>query len=89
MNEQAQAAMMGTQQPVDLTLQDISTVVQIIDAVSRRGGFEGQELAGVGALRNKIVAYVNQRSPVPDPAAEADIADGDIPADAPLADKVQ
>jgi len=89
MNEQAQAAMMGTQQPVDLTLQDISTVVQIIDAVSRRGGFEGQELAGVGALRNKIVAYVNQRSPVPDPTAEADVVDGDIPADAPLADKVQ
>jgi|14BtaG_2_1085337.scaffolds.fasta_scaffold00026_15 hypothetical protein len=89
MNEQQQAAMMGTQQPVDLTLQDISTVVQIIDAVSRRGGFEGQELAGVGALRNKIVAYVNQRTPVPDPTAEADVVEGDVPPDAPLADKVQ
>jgi hypothetical protein len=89
MNEQQQAAMMGTQQPVDLTLQDISTVVQIIDAVSRRGGFEGQELAGVGALRNKIVAYVNQRTPVPDPTAEADVVEGDVPPTAPLADKVQ
>jgi len=84
--------MQGQQEHVQLTLADISTVVQLIDAVSRRGGFEGQELAGVGTLRNKLVAYVNQRAPQPDPkdvmANEADVAEGG-PDVAPLADKVQ
>lgn len=89
--------MQGQQEHVQLTLADISTVVQVIDAVSRRGGFEGQELAGVGALRNKLVAYVNQRAPMPDPketmGSEADVLEGDTgvakAGGAPLADKVQ
>jgi hypothetical protein len=51
------------QQQITITLGDISTMVQVIDTVSRRGGFEGQELAGVGMLRNKMVAYVNQNAP--------------------------
>lgn len=78
MNDQMQ------QQEVNITLSDISTMVQVIDAVSRRGGFEGQELAGVGMLRNKLVAYVNQNAPqqqVED--AEVEVLEGD------LADKVQ
>lgn len=82
MNEQMQ------QQQVNLTLTDISTVVNVIDTVSRRGGFEGQELAGVGMLRNKLVAYVNQRTPLPDQNAEADI-DESAPVTGELADKVQ
>ena len=86
MNDQMQG-----QQQVQLTLADISTVVNVIDAVSRRGGFEGQELAGVGTLRNKLVAYVNQRAPMP--PAEALGAEADIEAPeeltGELADKVQ
>ena len=41
-----------------LSLQDIATAVQIIDICSRRGGFEGQELERVGALRNRLVAFL-------------------------------
>ena len=44
------------QEPVSISLQDIATVVQLIDVVSRRGGIEGRELAGVGMLRNKLEA---------------------------------
>lgn len=87
MNDQMQG-----QQQVQLTLADISTVVNVIDAVSRRGGFEGQELAGVGTLRNKLVAYVNQRAPQPPEgamAAEADIETPAEPLTGELADKVQ
>ena len=42
MSEQAQAAQQQ-QEPVQISLQDIATVVQMIDVVSRRGGIEGNE----------------------------------------------
>lgn len=45
---------------VNITLQDLGTVVQIIDVVTKRGAFEGGELADVGALRNKIVEFVKK-----------------------------
>lgn len=41
-----------------LTLGDISTMVQIIDLCSKRGGFEGQELEAVGALRSRVVKFL-------------------------------
>ena len=52
----------GGQQP-QLSLQDLATMVQIIDICSRRGGFEGQELEAVGGLRNRVVAFVNSVAP--------------------------
>jgi len=77
------------QQQVNITLADISTMVQVIDAVSRRGGFEGQELAGVGMLRNKLVAYVNQNAPQqPEGAGDAAVP-VEMPMEGELADKVQ
>jgi hypothetical protein len=51
-----------TQQTV-LTLGDIATVVQLIDVVSRRGGIAGNEMAAVGALRNKLETYLNEQNP--------------------------
>jgi len=41
-----------------LSLQDIATSVQIIDICSRRGGFEGTELEAVGALRGRLVLFL-------------------------------
>jgi hypothetical protein len=78
------------QEPVNITLQDIATVVQLIDVVSRRGGIEGRELAGVGILRNKLEMFLQQNAPqgetpqggLPEEAPAA------VPQDAPLADKV-
>jgi|TARA_B100000214_G_scaffold371681_1_gene348506 hypothetical protein len=52
----------GGQQP-QLSLQDLATMVQVIDICSRRGGFEGQELEAVGGLRNRVVAFVNSVAP--------------------------
>jgi len=46
-------------EPVQLSLQDIATMVQIIDICTKRGGFEGPELEAVGGLRNRIVTFVN------------------------------
>ncbi len=55
-NENAEA------EAVQLSLQDIATMVQIIDICSKRGGFEGQELEAVGGLRNRTVTFLNAAS---------------------------
>ena len=79
MSEQEQA-------PVQLSLQDIATVVQMIDVVSRRGGIEGRELAGIGMLRNKFELFLQQNAPQGEQPEGAMPAA--LPADAPLSDKV-
>jgi hypothetical protein len=87
MNEQ----MMGQpQETITLTIGDVATVVQVIDVVTRRGGFQGNELASVGMLRNKLEAYVNQNAPQqrPDAMQEVDVAMPADGPDGPLADKV-
>lgn len=94
MSEQQNPTAQGQEQqePVQISLQDIATVVQLIDVVSRRGGIEGNEMAGVGMLRNKLEIFLRQNAPkdgeVPEGAMPA-AAPADVPADAPLADKVQ
>ena len=65
MNGAMQQGQQGQQQEQEavITLGDISTLLQIIDVVSTRGGFQGQELAGVGMLRNKLEAFLRQKGP--------------------------
>ena len=78
------------QEKVQLSLQDIATVVQMIDVVSRRGAFAGNELAGIGMLRNKMEVFLQQNAPqgeTPQGAMPPE-APAAVPADAPLADKV-
>lgn len=57
-----------------ITLNDLAAVVQMIDIVSRRGAFEGQELVTVGALRNRFAEFVKVSTPkvgeVPTPKVE-------------------
>ena len=47
------------QQAPQLGLRDIATMVNLIDLVSRRGGFEGPELETVGGLRTRVVEFLN------------------------------
>jgi len=78
------------QEPVNLSLQDIATVVQMIDVVSRRGGIAGNELAGIGLLRNKFEMFLQQNAPQGEtPQGNLPEAPAAVPEDAPLADKVQ
>ena len=50
------------QQPADqapsLTLQDLVLVAQIIQLTSQRGAFKAEELADVGGLYNKLIAFL-------------------------------
>lgn len=52
----------------NLSLQDLVTVAQIIQITTQRGAFRAEELQNVGALYNKLVAFLEsagaiQRSP--------------------------
>ena len=67
------------QEKVQISLQDIATVVQMVDVVSRRGAFEGNEMAGVGMLRNKLEAFLRQNAP------QGEVPQGEMPAEAPAA----
>lgn len=67
---------MENEQP-GITLQDIANAVQVIDVASSRGAIRGEELAGVGNLRNRLVRFLeaNQQQQAQvntaEPAAEA------------------
>ena len=53
-------------EPVQLSLGDIQTFVQIIDLCSKRGAFEGAELEAIGALRGKTVKFLEASQPAPE-----------------------
>jgi len=75
----------GGEQPEapQLSLQDIATVVQIIDICSRRGGFEGQELEAVGGVRNRIVTFLNAAAP-----KDGEVPEGQVPVEEPSVEEV-
>jgi hypothetical protein len=56
--------------PVQLSLADLSAAVQIIDAASKRGTFEGPELETVGGVRNRFAAFVQASQPAEEAPAE-------------------
>jgi hypothetical protein len=41
-----------------LSLNDITACVSIIDIVTKRGAFEGSEMADVGAVRNRLAKFL-------------------------------
>ena len=43
---------------MEITVNDIAAVVQVIDVVTARGAFRGEELTQVGNLRDKFAAFV-------------------------------
>lgn len=49
-----------------ISLNDIVGVVSIIDIVSSRGAFKGNELTIVGTLRDKLAIFIEQNQPKED-----------------------
>jgi hypothetical protein len=67
------AAPAAEQQAPGLTLQDLVLVAQIIQLTSQRGAFKAEELADVGGLYNKLVAFLQSTgaiAPAPAPTEE-------------------
>lgn len=90
MNDAMQQGQQGQQQEQEavITLGDISTLLQVIDVVSTRGGFQGQELAGIGMLRNKLEAFLRQKGPKQPEGVGEDAVDVDTGAEGELAGKL-
>ena len=65
MSEETQEVQANTPEDVILNVQDIINVVKIIDVVSGRGAVKGDELSSVGAVRDRLVAFVNANAPQP------------------------
>ena len=55
---EAQVEDQEQEQAPGLSLNDISAAVQIIDVVTPRGAFRGEELASVGMVRERFMAFL-------------------------------
>ena len=49
-----------------IDINDLVSVVQLIDVCSTRGAFRGEELAMIGGLRTKLAEIVKANQPAPD-----------------------
>ena len=63
---------------MEITNSDIEDMIKIIDVCSTRGAFRGEELAGIGTLRNKMASYLQSlprslQEPVEDTPPESEV----------------
>ena len=68
--EQVQADVASAEQTPSITLQDLILVAQIIQLTTQRGAFRAEELANVGTLYNKLVAFLESTGAVSRTALE-------------------
>ena len=50
-------------QAPEVNIGDMGAILQIIDVASTRGAFKGQELSSVGAIRDRVAAFVDFYTP--------------------------
>ena len=50
-------------QAPEINIADFSAILQIIDVASTRGTFKGAELSSVGAIRDRVAAFVDFYTP--------------------------
>ena len=80
-NKKPEATQAGENKPAEapmVTVNDLVNVYNIIDLASKRGAFQAAELASVGAIANKVKAFVDHVQAQQQAAAEAA---GDKPAE--------
>ncbi len=78
-----------TQESSGVTAGDLALMVQVIDAGSQRGAWRGEELATVGALRNKIAAIVKALNPPAEETKEETEAPAEVTEEAPETEKAE
>lgn len=59
MEEQTQEAVQESAVPESISLQDLQVLLQIVDLASSRGAFRGAELTQVGAIFDKLNAFLS------------------------------
>lgn len=75
-----------TAEAAQISIGDLQNVVKIIDAAAERGAFKGNELTAVGAVRDKVAAFL-AAIPSEEPAAEEAAAPAEVEEVAPEAAK--
>ena len=85
-----QVAGEGIDNDVGIGLQDIANAVRVIDIATERGAIRGAELSSVGAVRDRLAAFIDSNNPQPAPEGgdaeppavegeeEAEVVDVDI-----------
>ena len=58
-----QAPAQGQPDPTALTIADLKNLSTILDVASTRGAFKANEMAGVGFLYNKLLAFLAKVAP--------------------------
>lgn len=58
MSEQTQDTAQEANVPESISLQDLQVLLQIVDLASSRGAFRGPELTQVGAIFDKLNAFL-------------------------------
>ena len=69
-----------TTQPTQITIADLDTLKNIVDLASSRGAFRGAELTQVGAIYDKLSAFLGEIVALAQ--AQQESADATPPADA-------
>lgn len=59
----------------EVNIGDFSAILQIIDVASTRGAFKGQELSSVGAIRDRVAAFVDFYTPKEEKDGEETVGD--------------
>jgi len=60
------------QTPPSVTINDIAFLVQIIEIVAQRGAFKAEELSTVGAVYDKVKAFIANATPSEQPTKGTD-----------------
>jgi hypothetical protein len=57
-------------QPAGLNIQDLISLLSIVDVASRRGAFRAEELSSVGSVYDKVSGFLKSTGLLTDPAQE-------------------
>ena len=67
----------GQDVPESISLVDLQTLLQIVDLASQRGAFRGAEMTQVGAIFDKLNAFLSYVAAQQEANAEANAEKGD------------
>ena len=82
--EESVAPEMENAAPVSLSLQELGTLLQIVDLTVQRGAFRGAEASQVGAVFDRLNAFLSQvqeQQEAAKAAAEEENAEAEAPAE--------
>jgi hypothetical protein len=71
MSEKQETAAPEASQAPSVSVNDLVNIYNIIDLASKRGAFQANELASVGAVANKVKEFVDHVQAAQQAAAEA------------------